>query len=149
MPYINDRWVDERSREARRLNDPYTVAAEKVVAAIENFLYNYDHPGYQNEDYLGWSVMQFDATKRGSGHRANYVEWSPDSDTEALVTAAPPAGPGMAGQTEAYSLPDHEKRRREERKGPFDTGPADDPLPPKPDPLAFEPETGPDKDGDR
>lgn len=129
MPYIGDNWIDERTPEARRLNDTYTVAAEKLAAAVEFFLYSYDHPGYQNPDFLGWSVMQFDSTKRGSGHRANYVEWTPDSDTEALVTAEPPAGSGMSGQSEAYRLPAHEQRRRTETTGPFDTTEADDPTP--------------------
>jgi hypothetical protein len=36
----------------------------------------------------------------------------------------------MAGQSEAYRLPDHEKARREFDSGPFDTTPADDPTPP-------------------
>lgn len=130
MPYINDTWVSDRVREASRLNDPYTVASEKVVDAVENYLYNFDHPGYRNLDYLGWSVMQFDSTKRGSGHRANYLEWSSDSNTEALVTMAPRPAAGMAGQSEAFRLPDHEKARREADSGPFDTSPADDPLPP-------------------
>lgn len=158
MPYINDTWVSDRVREAKRLNDTYTVAAEKLVDAVENFLYNHSHPGYQNEDYLGWSVMQFDATKRGSGHRANYVEWDPDSDKTALVTSEPRSAAGMAGQSEAYRLPDHEKRRREERTGPFDTAPADDPTPaPKPEPLDFSADRAADngfpaahdEDGDR
>jgi hypothetical protein len=82
MPYTDDgtAWRDDRTREARKLNDPYIVAAERFVSAVEHYLYDEDHPGYRNPDYLGWSIAQFDATKRSSGIPANYAEWSPDSE---------------------------------------------------------------------
>jgi hypothetical protein len=126
MPFIGDNWVDERTAEARRTtSDPLRRASEKLAAAVENFLYSglksdqFAHPGYQNQDYLGWSLMQYDATKNGSGHRANYVEWSPNSDQEAMIAQAPVA-PGAAGRTEAYMLPEHEKDRRDAINGPFE-----------------------------
>lgn len=89
MPHINDgkAWRDDRTREAAQLNDPFVRAAEKFVAAVEVYLYDESHPGYQNPDFLGWSISQYDATKRGSGLHVNTLEWDPE-DEAALHTRA-------------------------------------------------------------
>ena len=114
MPYVDDgsAWRDDRTREARILNDPYTVAAEKFVAVVEHFLYDESHPGYRNVDYLGWSISQFDATKRGSGNYADRVEWDPEDPAALTVPVSSQVTVGRRDDAEIH-LPEDERIRRE------------------------------------
>lgn len=118
MPYVDDgkTWRDDRTREARLLNDPFTVAAEKFVAVVETYLYDRKHPGYRNEDFLGWSIGQFDATKRGSGNYADSVEWDPDSPAELTIPVSEQVSVGKRDDAEIHLSKDERVRRESEPK---------------------------------
>jgi hypothetical protein len=88
MPYTDDgsAWRDDRTREARKLNDPFVVAAEQLAANVETYLYDADSDGYRNEDFLGFCLSLYDATKRSSGNYVDQLTWSPEADEDALHT---------------------------------------------------------------
>lgn len=76
MPYVENNYVYET--DVPDSGDSLRKAAMQLSRAVESFLYDYAHPGYQNPAFLSWSQQHFAATNQSSGtYTTRQLTWDP------------------------------------------------------------------------
>lgn len=91
MGYVHDdetgskTWIYDHRPETT--GDPLRIAGDWLAHNIEAFLFDYDHPGFQNSAYLSWCLAHFDTLRAGGVPHS--LAWDPAS-----AGVQPPMSPG-------------------------------------------------------
>lgn len=73
----NGDWVYEH--DVPNNGDPVRIAGIVLCRAIESYLFDFKHPGYNKPEFLEWSRAQYEVNRSSTGTHANVnaLQWDP------------------------------------------------------------------------